>query len=141
MGSLAAVKKARPVRGCQCSWEFFNRTVAKFAPVWSAKVRFATAKIALVPVQQRVLRIGRAKGLVIGPLRFGRLRGCGGALLFSASIRCCASGPHAKPVSYLVFLGVLAVWPPTTFGAAGGLDAAAASADLAAAALVRRTPG
>jgi hypothetical protein len=49
--------------------------------------------------------------------------------------------PHAKPVSYLFFLGVLAVRPRTTFGAADGLDAAAASADLAEAALVRRTPG
>ena len=49
--------------------------------------------------------------------------------------------PHAKPVSYRFFLGALAVWPRTAFAATDGLDAAAASADLAAAALVRRTPG
>jgi hypothetical protein len=44
--------------------------------------------------------------------------------------------PHAKPVSYR-FLGVLAAWPRTAFPAADGLDAAAASADLAVAALVK----
>ena len=48
--------------------------------------------------------------------------------------------PHAKPVSYR-FLGVLAAWPRTAFPTADGLDAAAASAERAAAALVRRTPG
>jgi hypothetical protein len=49
--------------------------------------------------------------------------------------------PYAKPVSYRFFLGALAVWTRTAFGAVDDLDAAAASADLAAAALVRRTPG
>ena len=43
--------------------------------------------------------------------------------------------------SYRFFLGALAVWPRTAFTAADGLDAAAASAERAAAALVRRTPG
>jgi len=49
--------------------------------------------------------------------------------------------PHAKPASYRFFRGALAVWLRTAFAAADGLDAAAASAERAAAALVRRTPG
>jgi hypothetical protein len=48
---------------------------------------------------------------------------------------------RAKPVSYRFFLGALAVWPRTAFAAADGLDTPAASAERAAAALVRRTPG
>jgi hypothetical protein len=42
--------------------------------------------------------------------------------------------------SYRFFLGALAVWLRTAFAAADGLDAAAASAERAAAAQVRRTP-
>src|ERR1019366_2143905 len=49
--------------------------------------------------------------------------------------------PHAKPVTYRFFLGALAVWPRIAFAAADVLGAAAASAERAAAALVRRTPG
>jgi hypothetical protein len=46
---------------------------------------------------------------------------------------------HAKPKFYRFFLGAFVAWPRTAFAA--GLDAAAASAERTAAALVRRTPG
>src|ERR1035437_2906309 len=48
---------------------------------------------------------------------------------------------HAKPKSYRFFLGAFVAWPRTAFAAADDLDAAAAFAERAAAALVRRTPG
>ena len=48
---------------------------------------------------------------------------------------------HTKPESYRFFLDAFAAWPRTVFVATDGLNAAAAFAERAAAALVRRTPG